>query len=138
MAYVSQDMKKRYAPEIKRILKKYNLKGSISVNNHSTLVLTVAQGPLDFIENGEKIARETAARRGQTYYPNTRYCADVNVYWIADHYDGVVRACLLELNEALKGPDYFNESDAQIDYFHRSHYWDIKIGRWNKPYVLIK
>ena len=37
MAYVSQEMKKELAPAIKAVLKKYRMKGSIAVNNHSTL-----------------------------------------------------------------------------------------------------
>jgi murein L,D-transpeptidase YafK len=36
----------------------------------------------------------------------------------------------------MKGPDYFNNDDAMTDYFHRSHYTDINVGRWNKPYFL--
>ena len=38
----------------------------------------------------------------------------------------------------VEGPDFFNEDDAQTDYFHRSHYIDINIGTWNKPYALEK
>jgi hypothetical protein len=36
----------------------------------------------------------------------------------------------------MKGPDYFNNDDAMTDYFHRSHYTDINIGKWNKPYFM--
>ena len=39
MAYVSQEMKKSLAPAIKAVLKEFGMKGSISVNNHSTLWL---------------------------------------------------------------------------------------------------
>jgi hypothetical protein len=60
----------------------------------------------------------------------------VNEYWIHEHYKGVARDFLTELLAAMKGPDYFNNDDAQTDYFHRSHYTDINIGKWNKPYAL--
>ena len=33
----------------------------------------------------------------------------------------------------MKGPKYFNNDDAMTDYFHRSHYTDIKIGEYGKP-----
>ena len=36
------------------------------------------------------------------------------------------------------GKDYFDHSDAQIDYFHCSHYIDVNIGRWDQPYALVK
>jgi len=36
----------------------------------------------------------------------------------------------------MKGPDFFDESDAMTDYFHLSHYTDINVGTWNKPYAL--
>jgi hypothetical protein len=51
MAYVSQDMKAKLAPTIKSICKKYGIKASIAVRNHSTLVLNVRQGSIDFVEN---------------------------------------------------------------------------------------
>ena len=117
MAYVSQEKKSQLAPAIKAVLNKYNVKASISVRHHSTLVVTVKSGNMDF---------ET--RDGY---------ADVNVYWIDSHYAGIQRKFLNELLDAMKGPKYFNNDDAQTDYFHRSHYTDINIGSWNKPYVFM-
>ena len=60
---------------------------------------------------------------------------DVNEYWIHEHYTGVARRFLTELLAAMKGPDYFCNDDSQSDYFHRSHYTDIRVGKWGKPYV---
>lgn len=116
MAYVSQADKKSLAPAIKAVLNKYNMKGSISIRNHSTLCVTIKSGAIDF---DIRDAYE-----------------DVNVYWIDQHYAGVQRAFLNELLDAMKGPSYFCEDDAQTDYFSRSHYTDITIGSaWNKPYT---
>jgi hypothetical protein len=116
MAYVSQADKKSLAPAIKAVLNKYGMKGSISIRNHSTLCVTIKSGALDF-----------DTRDGYE---------DVNVYWIDQHYAGIQRAFLNELLDAMKGPNYFNDDDAQTDYFHRSHYTDITIGSaWNKPYT---
>jgi len=119
MAYVSQQDKKDLAPAIKAVLKKYNMKGSISVRHHSTLVVTVKSGAIDFSDY----------MRGDTYI-------DVNTYWIDQHYSGTARDFLNELLDAMKGPKYFNNDDAMTDYFSRSHYTDITIGTaWNKPYT---
>ena len=62
--------------------------------------------------------------------------SQVGTYWINDHYKGIARQFLNELLTAMKGPNYFNNDNAMIDYFHRSHYTDINIGKWNKPYKL--
>ena len=115
MAYVSQEKKAQLAPAIKAVLNKYGMKGSISVRHHSSLVVTVKQGPIDF---------------GKDDY------IQVNTYWINDHYEGTARDFLNELKAAMEGPGFFNEDDAMTDYFHRSHYTDINIGAWNKPYAL--
>ena len=55
MAYVSQEMKKELAPAIKAVLKKYRMKGSIAVNNHSTLEVNLSEGYVDCISKGERI-----------------------------------------------------------------------------------
>jgi len=116
MAYVSQEMKKSLAPAIKAVLKKYNMKGSIAVRHHSSLVVNLKSGVIDF---------------------GTEHC-QVNPFWIADRYEGVAKNFLLELISAMKGSDYFDHSDSQSDYFHCSHYFDVNVGQWDKPYVCIQ
>ena len=119
MAYVSQEDKAKLAPAIKAVLKKYNMKGTIAVKHHSTLVVNIKSGAIDFTGN---------------YTHGDKYI-QVNTYWIHDHYDGVAKDFLLELKDAMEGPDFFNHDDAMTDYFHRSHYIDINIGSWNEPYI---
>ena len=115
MAYMNQARKAELAPGIKAVLAKYGMKGTIGVSNYSTLVVTVKSGNIDF--GGDNI--------------------DVNVYWIDQHYTGVARDFLNELHRAMMGPDWFCEDDVQTDYFHRSHYCDIRIGNWQRPYVFM-
>ena len=119
MAYVSQQDKKELAPAIKKVLSKYGMKGSISIRNHSTLQVTLQSGAIDFKDYSH----------GDGYI-------QVNTYHIDSHYSGKAKAFLNELLDAMKGPKYFNNDDAMTDYFHRSHYTDINVGRWNKPYFL--
>jgi hypothetical protein len=119
MAYVSQQDKKELAPAIKKVLSKYGMKGSISIRNHSTLQVTLQSGAIDFKDYSH----------GDGYI-------QVNTYHIDAHYSGKAKAFLNELLDAMKGPKYFNNDDAMTDYFHRSHYTDINVGKWNKPYFL--
>ena len=51
MAYVSQELKAKLAPKIKAICKKYGVKASLAVRHHSTLVLNVKSGKIDFIND---------------------------------------------------------------------------------------
>lgn len=119
MAHMNQAKKAELAPGIKAVLKKYGMKGSISVRNYSSLVVTLKSGNLDFGQNDE----------GYNGY------TQVNVYWIDRHYTGVERDFLNELHQAMMGPDWFCDDDIMTDYFHRSHYCDINVGSWDKPYV---
>lgn len=138
MAYMSQEHKARLAPAIKAICKKYGIKATLSVRNHSSLVLTVKQGSIDFIKNyNETTEPVRSGRPGYTPDPDLRYI-DVNPYHYRDHFSGRARDFLSEVIPAMYGPDYFDESDAQTDYFNCSHYIDVNIGRWNKPYALVK
>jgi hypothetical protein len=123
MAYVSQAMKKELAPAIKAILKKYKMKASIAVRHHSTLVVNIKSGSLDIMNS---------------LVGNDEYQRDyvqVNEYWIDRNFDDEkVVAFLSELKDAMLGPNYFCEDDAMTDYFHRSHYIDINVGNYNRPY----
>jgi len=115
MAFVSKEDKQKLAPGIKAVLKKYGVKGTIKVQHHMTLVVTLASGEVEF---------DNASYR------------DINTYWVDTNYTGKTRDFLNELVEAMKGPDFFDHSDSMTDYFHRSHYIDIKLGRdRQRPYV---
>ena len=141
MAYVSQEMKAKLAPTIKAICKKYNVKATLAVRTHSTLVLNIKEGKIDFIENF--IQTDKASHIGrkmsedQIAHIRKNRSLDVNTYWFQDHFSGKAKAFLAEIIPAMKGPDFFDHSDAQTDYFHCSHYIDVNIGRWNKPYIVV-
>ena len=141
MAYVSQDMKAKLAPAIKAILKKYGVKGSLAVRTHSTLVLNLKSGKIDFVENyiATDAAKPHAGKMSadQIAYIRKNQCLDVNTYWAHEHYSGKAKAFLMEMIAAMKGPDFFDHTDAQVDYFHVSHYIDINVGKWNKPYEVV-
>lgn len=118
MAYFSQERKREMAPAVKAVLAKYGMKGTLSVSHHSTVVLTLKEGPIDFGHNG-------------------RGFIDVNVYWIDEHYEGVAREFLNEVYRVLMTGNH-NNSDIQSDYFDVGWYVDIRVGRWNQPYICTK
>jgi hypothetical protein len=136
MAYVSQELKAKLAPTIKSICKRYGIRASLAVRNHSTLVLNIKQGDIDFIGNfNETVAQRPGGFR--TGSPAEKYL-DVNPYWYREHFSGRALKFLSEVIPAMKGSDYFDDSDISTDYFHCSHYFDVKVGRWDAPYALVK
>lgn len=131
MAYMSQEKKAKVAPAVKAILKKYDMKGSLSVRNHSTLVLTLREGVLDVIGNYNKIAAQNTARQATSGY------LDVNPYWYRDHFDGKVKKFMEEIFAVMNDGNHDN-SDPMTDYFDVGWYVDVNVGKWNKPYALVK
>ena len=118
MAYVSKETKKELAPLIKLVLAEYGVKGTIKVNNGSTLVVTLRKVPFGLftakeIENG------------------------VNVYHIERHFEGTAKKFLTKLLAAMKGTKWYDNTDAMIDYFDTAWYNDIKIGEYGKPVEVI-
>jgi hypothetical protein len=115
MAYISQDDKKTLAPGIKAVLKKFGMKGTIAIDNHSSLVVNVSKGPIDF----------------------GRDRIQVNQYTIDRSYEGPAREFLNELVVAMKGDKWYDRSDAMTDYFDTAYYLSIRIGKWSKPYEIV-
>jgi hypothetical protein len=124
MAYMNQEKKKVIAAKLKPVLKKYGVKGSLSVRNHMSIVLNVKSGKVDFFNDYGDV--EDAKKFG----------IQVNPYWFQDHFTGKAKEFLADAFDALKSAGYYNNSDAQIDYFDTAYYYDINIGKWNKPYAL--
>ena len=110
---MNQEKKAKIAAKMKPVLRKYGLKGSLSVHNHSSITLTIKSGKLDF--GGDYI--------------------QVNPYWLESNYKGTVLKALQEIKQALLAADYYDNTDAQIDYFDTAYYYNINVGKWNKPYI---
>jgi len=141
MAYVSQEMKKDLAPQIKAVLKKYGLKGSIGVRHHSSLVVNIKSGILDLVGASNRHRIEEAKRRGNEPYidnyiqVNENYVSD----WMKAIGESKIAKFYDELVAAMKGVgsqsvEWYNNSDIMTDYFDRAYYIDINVGQWNKPY----
>lgn len=136
MAYMNQERKAQIAKALKPVLAKYKVKGTLSVRNHSTIVLTVKSGAIDFIANSNRVCGSSHYQVSHGFRPNTSGYSDVNPYWFHEHYDGKAKAFLTEAFKALKVAGWYDRSDAMVDYFDTAYYTDINIGKWNKPYVV--
>lgn len=123
MAYMDQEKKAKIAAALKQVVPA-GWKYSLSVNNHSTIVMTIKSAPYDLIAN---------------LYPDTdRREVNVNVYWAEKHLaNGQDKQAILKIIECLN-LDNFDKSDIMTDYFHVGHYVDLRIGTWSKPFEVIE
>jgi len=117
MAYFSQEQKREIAPKIKAILKKYGMKGTLRVDNHSTVILGLKSGPIDF------------------------GCGERGYLQVSQHYrdENFPEACqfLKEVFAVLMTGNHDN-SDIQTDYFDVGWYAYVYVGNWDRPYILTK
>ena len=122
MAFVSQELKRKLSPSIKEVLKKYGMKGTIAVNNHSTLVVNLKSGSIDFKQDSN----------------SDNYHYQINPYWYHEHFSGIAKSFLIELFSAMKPSDiWYDNTDAMIDYFDTAYYVDVNVGQWNKEYQVV-
>ena len=136
MAYMNQERKAKITKMLKPILAKYKVKGSLSVRNHMTIVLTLKSGAIDFIGNSNRVCGNDFYQVQRGFKPTTSGYDQVNPYWFQDHYDGDAKAFLTEAFKALKSADWYDESDAMVDYFNIAYYVDVNIGKWDAPYIV--
>lgn len=120
MAYAGQDGKKVIVGNLKKVIPA-DWKWSVSVHNHLSYVLTIQSAKTDLI------ARYTG-EHGRTEM-------DVNHYWYNDHCKDAELVKIIDgIVKAMHSANYYNNTDASIDYFDTAYYINIKFGRWNKPF----
>lgn len=133
MAYMSQTRKAELAPQIKAVLAKYGMKGTIGVRNHMTLTVRIKAGKLPMIENFV-IGIEDPRRADAVLKERA---IDVNPYHFENHFTGKCKEFLIELYNAMNNGNH-DRSDIMTDYFDVGWYTDVRIGEWNKPYEMVK
>lgn len=143
MAYMDASKKAKLAPQIKNVLAKYKMKGTIAVRNHMTLVVTIKSGALNLIEDFNGGGREEWLQRGMTGWREATY-VDVNPYHYRNHFKiarhvKFIEELIAAMNGAgADGVRNHNRSDIMTDYFDVGWYIDINIGKWDAPYTVVK
>ena len=97
------------------------MKGTLSVDNYSTLRLTLQSGPIDF---------KYVSKDGDTI-------RNINEYWYKDHFKDNAKA-LAFLSDVIPAMNIGNHdnSDIMTDYFDVGWYVSVNLGRWDKPYIV--
>jgi len=136
MAYMSQERKNLFAPAIKDLCKKYGFKHTLSVYHHSTIQLNLWKGKYDLVKMYNDSAKEHYNRTwpNSEFYPAEYFEVQrVSREWFTPELNEFFAEAFRILNEGNH-----DRSDIMSDYFDVGWYVDINIGKWNKPYQLIK
>jgi hypothetical protein len=139
MAYMNQERKKQIKAELDMVLKPAKIKYSLAVRHHSTIVLNIKSGPVDFLSDYAKTLEGNRYRLGamgtEIHVPSLTH-ADLNPYhWRNEFTNESIKELLGRVFTALNNGNHDN-SDAMVDYFDVGWYVDVNIGKYNKPYEL--
>ena len=131
MAYMNQEKKKTIATYLKMALKGTGIKYSLGVRHHSTIVMKITAGPVDFIKNYVDLAHLRPEKYDMVNgYPTY---LDVNPYCYKEHFNGKALDILTKIFDTMNAGNH-DRSDVQSDYFDVGWYVDVNVGTWDKPY----
>lgn len=134
MAYMNQEKKAKIAKLIKPLLKEYGIKGSLAVRHNSTIVLNIAEGPIDFIGNCDAVRKSKNIPDYNAVVGRECTYLQVNTYHVDSHFSGIAAEFLNRAVNCLQSADWYDRSDIQVDYFDTAYHISINIGHWDKPY----
>jgi hypothetical protein len=115
-----------------KVLKPRGFKYSLRVRNNSAIHCTIQSGPIDFIANFKAATGDLFKKlngKDPDFLP-------INLYWINEHFSGEAAEILKQTGEALRSAGYYDNSNAQIDYFETAYYMHLNVGAWDKPYKI--
>lgn len=131
-AYVSTDTTRRVRGELKRAFP--NMKFSVSKKDGS-LRVAIMKGDLDFRDLWEDIPYDKQYwRRWNDPKPHFDGYVDINTYH-TDSYNPKYTSVFNEIVDIMKGEEWFDKSDARIDYFHTAYYLNLTIGKRDRDYI---
>lgn len=144
MAYMSQENKKALAPAIQAVLKKYNTKGTIGVDNLSTLVVNVRESKMDLVGTENKNRMSRAFQREIEFYAvdgsfsvsnhgTVESARKVGDDEVANFYDELLNAMNGITTETVNAN--YNNSDLMTDYHDVGYYITINVGTHKKAFV---
>ncbi|MCK4636178.1 MAG: hypothetical protein KAT32_04935 [Candidatus Moranbacteria bacterium] len=128
---------KKMAPECKFSIRIQRYAGGQSMN------LTLVSAPFEAFKKVDRNAeiRWKNFKTEEEFFENWQRLINsghhqVNQYHFEDNYIMTEEAKkVMEFLIKLTNSYNFNDSDAQIDYFHNNFYSDFSVGSWDKPFV---
>lgn len=128
MAYMNQAKKAVIKANLDKVLKPLGVKFTLRVSHHMAITCTIKSAPWNMLaDRTSKAQSEFEVNHAQ-----------VNPYWFEEHYTGKTKEVLAKVVDAIKSADYYDRSDAMVDYFDTAYYFHINIGDYNKPFQVTK
>lgn len=131
MAYMNQEKKAKIAANLKKVVPK-EWKYSLSVRNHSTIVFTLRQAPMDLLGNIREAVVSNCGYLNDP--PQVKTYWSVNSYHVESQFTGAAKEVMVKIRDALNDGNH-DRSDIQSDYFDVGWYVDINIGTWDNPFL---
>ena len=125
MAYMDQAKKAKIAAAVKEVMPA-GWKYTLAVRHHSTIICTITQAPIDLLR---------AFKATDYFDPEMATELEVNKYHYRDRVDDPAVANAFGAILAALDTDNHDRSDSMTDYFDVGHYVELRIGRWDKPFV---
>jgi len=132
MAYMNQEKKSVIAAALKKVVPA-GWKYTLAVRNHSTIVFTLRQAPVDILGNIREAIEAKQFGYGHKA-PEVGLYWRVNTHYIDSQFSGDVLAVFQKIDEALNTGNHDN-SDIQTDYFDVGWYVDLNVGSYGDPFL---
>ena len=131
MAFMNQERKSTIAAALKLVAPP-GWKYTLSVRNNSTIVFTLTQAPVDLIGhvNGVMESNHSLSSPHDLSTANIQ----VNEYHLDTQFQGPVLKVFEGIYAALNLGNHDN-SDIQSDYFDVGWYVDVRIGKYDAPFL---
>ena len=135
MAYMNQERKAKIKANLDKALKGTGVKFSLKCSN-SCITCTIKSAPVDFIANSNETCAKDFYQVSRGFTPNTSQYEQVNTYHFKDHYSGKALELMSKIVKAMYSGDYYDNTNAQTDYFDTAYYAYVNVGRWDKPFLV--
>lgn len=141
MAWFSKSDMQRIRPQVQAVCKKYGVHATLSGTNSLALTINISKGKLNFFQDMLDTANETT--NDTRVVENVKHAVirghvQFNQYHYTSNYrDPQILAFFNDLLQAANDGNHDN-SDVMTDYFDVGWYLHINIGKWDKPYELLK
>lgn len=135
MAYMNQERKAKIKTNLDAALKGSGVKYSLRCSNLA-ITCTIKSAPVDFITNSNDTCAADFYQVARGFKPNTSGYDEVNPYYYKEHYSGKAKELMTKIVEAMYSGDYYDNSDAQTDYFDTAYYAHITVGKYDKHFVV--
>jgi len=127
MAYISKEQSAAFRKALKAAFPGW--KFSVRIEHHSALDVSIMEALLDLLAY-----QEPSEYMDGPSFEARRY-TQVNHYHIDRHWKPPVAQFLMQITKICNAGNH-NNSDPMTDYFDVGWYFNLSIGKWDKPFVV--